>query len=76
MVNVKEILKLSQAEKMTLMEEIWNSLEHNNIELTTPQRAELDRRLARYKNGTTRFYEWDEVKKDIHNVLNESGRNI
>lgn len=76
MVNVKEILNLSQAEKITLMEEIWNSLDHNDIELTNPQEAELDRRLARYKKGITRFYSWEEVKKGIHNVLNKPDRDI
>ena len=76
MVNVKEILKLSEGERITLMEEIWNSLDHKNIKLTNAQKAELDRRLARYKKGITKFYSWEEVKKDIRNVLNEPDRDI
>jgi putative addiction module component (TIGR02574 family) len=73
MINFQEILTLSVAERILMMEKIWDSIEHDNLEITVSQKAELDRRLARYKEGRTKFFTWEEVKQDIHTALrNES----
>ena len=77
MVNLQEILQLSAAERILIMEKIWDSIERDNLEITTPQKAELDKRLARYKSGQTKFSTWDEVKRDIRAALrNESSDNL
>ncbi len=41
-----QIARLSPAERLGLIEQLWDSLDHDQIPLTEPQRAELDRRLA------------------------------
>ncbi len=56
--------KLSVAERILLVEEIWDSIaaESVNIPLTEAQKQDVERRLAAYeanpKDGST----WEEVK--------------
>jgi putative addiction module component (TIGR02574 family) len=65
--QIDEILKLSEAERLLAMEKIWDSLDHKKLSINKSQREELDRRINRYKAGETKFYSWDEVKKELHN---------
>ncbi|MDB5031067.1 MAG: putative addiction module component [Mucilaginibacter sp.] len=44
---MKEILEMSVAERILMIEKIWDSIDPNNIATTHEQ--ELDRRLSRYK---------------------------
>ncbi len=60
----KEIFRLSVAERILLIEKIWDSIEHENLKLSHSHKQELDKRLERFKQGKTRFYSWDEVKQD------------
>ena len=40
-----DIKTLTPEERLTLLEEIWDSLEPEDVPMTDAQRAELDRRL-------------------------------
>ncbi len=65
----QEILKLNPAERLQLVEDIWDSLIDlpDSIPVTPAQRAELDRRLAKYRNDPHGAIPWDEVKRRILN---------
>ena len=69
--SLKDILKLSVAERILLVEEIWNSIaaesHEDSTSLTTTQKQEIDRRLALYRSGQTKTYSWKEVKATIKN---------
>ncbi len=65
MVNIKEILDLSDAEKLLLLEKIWDSMDHDQIVLTKEQENELDLRLAKLEKGDTKTYTWQEVKDKL-----------
>lgn len=67
--QIDEILKLSEAERLLAMEKIWDSLDHKKLSVNKSQREELDRRISRYKSGETTFYSWDDVKKGLHNKI-------
>jgi len=67
MSNVQNILKLSTAERLLLLEEVWNSILPNEITIKDSHKKELDKRLTRMKRGETKFFTWDEVKKNLHN---------
>ena len=57
--------KLSDDEKIALVEEIWDSIDEpaKAIPLTDAQCAELERRLADYEaNPDQIVYTWEEVK--------------
>jgi putative addiction module component (TIGR02574 family) len=66
MSNFQNILKLSTPERLLLLEELWNSIPSNEITIKASHKKELDKRLARMKRGETRFFTWDEVKKNLH----------
>lgn len=69
--SLHDILKLSVAERILLVEEIWDSIANeSHLEtgaLTTIQRKEIERRLALYKSGQTKTYSWEEVKAGLKN---------
>jgi putative addiction module component (TIGR02574 family) len=49
-----------------LIEKIWNSIPVNEIAIKDYNKKELDKRLARMKRGETKFFTWEEVKKNLH----------
>lgn len=65
MVNITEILKLPSAEKILLMEKIWDSLNSEELTLSREQKEELDRRLERIKSGKAKFFTWEQVKSEL-----------
>jgi len=56
--------QLSVAERILLVEEIWDSIaeEVNTSELTQAQKDELDRRLAAMESDPHAGSSWEEVK--------------
>ena len=65
MIQLAEILKLSVADRMSLIEEIWNSIDHQNLSVTEAHKKELDNRLKRLAEGKTKFTTWEEVKRNL-----------
>ncbi len=59
----KQIKKLSLAERILLVEEIWDSIARENeaFELTKAQKEELDRRSQSFSQGRT----WEEIKAEF-----------
>ena len=67
MIIMQEILDMSVAERILIIEKIWDTIEHKDIETSEVHQQELDRRLARYENGETAFVSWDDIKKELRN---------
>jgi putative addiction module component (TIGR02574 family) len=67
--KIQDILDLSVAEKIILVEEIWDSITTESKEevssLTNAQKNEILRRISLYKSGQTKTFPWDEVKASI-----------
>jgi putative addiction module component (TIGR02574 family) len=59
------IKKLSIAERILLVEEIWDSIAKENeaFKLSKRQKAELDRRSKSFTQGRT----WEEIKAEFLN---------
>ena len=70
-VRLKDILKLSVAERMRLVEQIWASIaaQPDEIPVTPAQRAELDRRLAAHRRNPERSSPWPTVRARIKRDL-------
>jgi putative addiction module component (TIGR02574 family) len=66
MIKMQEILDLSVAERILMIEKIWDSINPNDIQLSVSHEQELDARLARYKKGETSFFSWDEIKNELN----------
>jgi putative addiction module component (TIGR02574 family) len=64
--QIDEILKLSEQERILAIEKIWASLDHKKLPVKKSQLEELQRRLERYRAGKTKFYSWSEIKDELH----------
>jgi putative addiction module component (TIGR02574 family) len=60
-----QIENLSAAEKVELLDAVWESLEADAIPLTEAQRAELDYRIARHQQNPSDVLPWEQVKADL-----------
>jgi putative addiction module component (TIGR02574 family) len=63
--------RLGVEERIALVEEIWESIAADSaaVPLTTPQRDELDRRLADQAAHPNDVLSWDEVKASLDERL-------
>jgi len=66
MIKIQEILELSVAERLLIIEKIWDSINHNDIKLSLAHEQELDLRLSRYNKGETTFFSWTEIKDELN----------
>lgn len=65
----EEAKKLSIAERINLVEEIWDSIAEENgcFELSESQKQELDRRLESYRRNPSRGRTWEDIKSEFLN---------
>ena len=63
---MQEILDMSVAERILMIEKIWDSIDHDNIPIPGNHQQELDRRLDRYADGETTFVSWESIKKELN----------
>ena len=63
----EDIRRLNVAERLQLIEDLWDSLEAEPSALEVPKwhKAELDKRLAAHGADAAAARPWDEVKADI-----------
>jgi len=59
MIQIQEILELSVEERISMIGKIWDSIDHDGIQISDAQ--ELDTRLARYKKRETTFFSRDDT---------------
>jgi len=63
----EELFKLSAAERLELVEELWDSIadEHEALALTDEQREDLERRLAEADADPSGGSPWEDVRERI-----------
>jgi len=60
---LKELLELTPEERIELAEELWESIEPQNMPpLTVDQKEEIERRLAEHRRDPSTAITWEEVK--------------
>jgi putative addiction module component (TIGR02574 family) len=59
-----ELARMTPPERLALIAQLWDSLEHDHIPLTATQRAELGRRLASLDEDRRDAVSWDELKAE------------
>lgn len=69
--EIKDLSKYSNAEKIILAEQLWDSISKKDIELSNEIQQELDVRLQLLKEGKTELYSMEEVKKHINKIRNK-----
>ncbi len=66
--EVKDLNRYSNAEKILLAEELWDSVTKQELELPDEITTELDLRLKKLEEGKTELYTWQEVKERIKSM--------
>ena len=66
-IQVAEILELSVAEKIQIVEDIWDSIVQSPecLSLSDAEKKELDKRLENYRQNPDDGIEWETLKKNI-----------
>ena len=62
-----EISRLSVPQRLLLAQDIWDSiaLESGSLPLPQWQKAELEKRLAEYKQGKVELHDWQVVHDEL-----------
>jgi putative addiction module component (TIGR02574 family) len=60
-----QISGLSAAEKVELLDAVWESLEADALPLTDAQRDEFDHRIARHERNPSDVVPWEQVRSDL-----------
>jgi putative addiction module component (TIGR02574 family) len=68
--EIKNLSKYSNAEKIVLAEQLWDSISKKELEISDELKKELDIRLQNLEEGKTELYTWDEVKKHLKSIRN------
>lgn len=66
--KVKDLEKYSNAEKIILAEQLWDSVSKKDLDISDEVKKELDIRLKNLEEGNTQLYTWDEVKSHIKSL--------
>jgi putative addiction module component (TIGR02574 family) len=66
-IQLSEILQLSVAERIQLVEDIWDSIAAvpDAVSLTEEQQAELERRLEAYQADPGEGISWNDLKTKL-----------
>lgn len=66
-ISVSDLLHLSVAERIQLVEDLWDSIasEPEALELTPTQKEELDRRLAEHEADPSSAVSWEEFRAEL-----------
>ena len=60
-----EIVRLTPPERLALIAQLWDSLEHEQLPLTSAQEAELERRLASLDEDRRNGVTWASLKAEL-----------
>jgi putative addiction module component (TIGR02574 family) len=60
-----EITRLSPEERLTLIGELWDSLDPADVPVTPTQRAELQRRLDRFEQDRSGGITWEQLRAQL-----------
>lgn len=63
--SIQEILKMPIADRISLVEQIWDSLDTSALQVTSAQKNELDNRMALDQEGKMSWYTIEEAKSKL-----------
>ncbi len=61
-INRSDLLQLSVADRLELIEDLWDSIPANSLSLSQEQHDELDRRLAAAQKNPDAGVTWEQLK--------------
>ena len=63
--KIKDLDKYTNAEKILLAEELWESVSKEKLEFPDAVKQELDRRISLVEEDKPDFYTWEDVKNTL-----------
>ena len=63
--SADQIIRLSPPERLELIAQLWDSLEHEHLPLTVAQEAELERRLGSLDEDRRKGVGWASLKAEL-----------
>jgi putative addiction module component (TIGR02574 family) len=66
--KIKDLDKYTNAEKILLAQELWESVSKEKLELSDAMKQELDRRISLVEENKTDFYTWEDVKNTLKKI--------
>lgn len=66
--EIKNLSKYSNAEKIILAEQLWDSVSKKELEISDEIKRELDIRLQNLEDGKSELYTWEEVKNHLKSL--------
>ncbi len=65
--RASDLLRLSDAERIQLAQELWDSIPADSaaLSISDEQRGELDRRLAEHQNDPSSAIPWSEARQRL-----------
>jgi len=63
-----EIARLTPQERLALIAQLWDSLEHERLPLTSAQEAELERRLVSLDDDKRNGVTWASLKAELEQL--------
>ncbi|MCK8142250.1 addiction module protein [Flavobacterium sp. I-SCBP12n] len=66
--EIKDLNKITTAEKIVLVEQLWDSVSKKDIDLSSELKSELDFRLQKVEEGRAEYFTWQDVKKHIDSL--------
>ncbi|WP_264525449.1 addiction module protein [Flavobacterium sp. N502536] len=66
--EIKNLSKYSNAEKIVLAEQLWDSVSKKDLEISEEVEKELDIRIQNLEEGKTELYSWEEVKAHLKSI--------
>lgn len=61
----KRVIQLSQADRLELISELWQSIDADELEVTSAERRLLDARLADLPNSPAAGRPWEAIQADL-----------
>lgn len=63
--SLQEILNLPTADRLNVIERIWDSINKQHIEISESQKEELDRRIDLDNNNKIQWLSYNEMKDQL-----------
>lgn len=60
-----QITRLTPAERLALISQLWDSLEDHQVPLTPAEQTELERRLATLEDDRSQSVTWEILKAEL-----------
>jgi putative addiction module component (TIGR02574 family) len=67
--QIKNLSKYSNAEKIVLAEQLWDSVSKKDLEISDDVKRESDIRIKNLEEGKSELYTWYEVKNHLKKSL-------